>query len=417
MPFSKLQLHSRIVKHLNVLGYKAPTPVQNKVIPKILKGCDLRVSSPTGTGKTAAFLLPSLTHLMQPSDKGKKGPRILILVPTRELAIQVASQAEKYSKTLNRIKTVCIYGGMPYHRQNRELSKPHEIIVATPGRFIDLLDQRRISLSRIEIFILDEADRMLDMGFSEPVNQIANQIKTKHQTLLFSATLKGNVLDLSNKLLTKPLEINVAFDKENKENIEQRLHYVDNINHKYKILQHLLKDETIDQSIVFTSTKHQADKLCESLFNDGYLVDALHGDMNQRQRTKTIMSFRKKRIKILIATDVASRGIDVMTITHVINFDFPTDKEDYIHRIGRTGRAGQTGLALSFATLRERSLVLAIEKLIGKKIKCDVIPGLEPQKKLSQIKDPRKKNYRNNKNKRSFSNNNKSFKNKKRLKF
>ena len=400
MSFSKLQLHKLILKLLNKLGYDSPTPVQNKVIPKILRGFDLRVSAPTGTGKTAAFLLPAITKLINTPPLKGKGPRILILVPTRELAMQVASQSEKYSKTLQRMKTICIYGGVSYHKQNRELSNKYEIIVATPGRLIDYIKRGRISLSRLEMFILDEADRMLDMGFSEPVKHIASKIPTKHQTLLFSATLKGNVLDLSKKLLTNPLEINVHAEAKKEENIDQRLHYVDDINHKQKILKHHLKNPEITQALVFIATKRQADKLTKNLLNTGYSVAALHGDMNQRQRSKTIMQFRKEKLRILIATDVAARGIDIKTISHVINFDLPTDKEDYVHRIGRTGRAGEKGVGLSFATNKERSLILSIEKFTGKKIICDVIPGLGQREKATQKSYPRKRYPTNNKDNR-----------------
>ena len=381
MSFSELLLPPVLCQLLEKLGYETPTPVQNKVIPKVLKGCDLRVSAPTGTGKTAAFMLPALTALSRPSMIKGSGPRVLILVPTRELAIQVASQATKYSKNSKQIKTLCIYGGVPYRDQLRDLRNKYEIIVATPGRLIDHLEQGRIHLSRVEMFILDEADRMLDMGFSEPVNQIADAITTEHQTLLFSATLKGNVLSLSQRLLKNPLEIVVQADREELLNIDQRLHYVDNIQHKHKILLHLLANSEIEQAIVFTSTKRLAEELAMTLIKTGYSAAALHGDKNQRQRTQTIDRLRKGFVKILIATDVASRGIDIKNISHVINFDMPKESEDYIHRIGRTGRAGAVGKALSFATYREQSMIYSIEKLTGQKMTCDVIPTLEPKQK------------------------------------
>jgi superfamily II DNA/RNA helicase len=238
------------------------------------------------------------------------------------------------------------------------------------------------------------------MGFSEPVKHIASKIQKKHQTLLFSATLKGNVIDLSKKLLTNPLEINVHAEAKKEENIDQRLHYVDDINHKQKILKHHLKNPEIKQAIVFIATKRQADKLTKNLLNTGYSVAALHGDMNQRQRSKTIMQLRKEKLRILIATDVAARGIDIKTISHVINFDLPTDKEDYVHRIGRTGRAGEKGVALSFATNKERSLILSIEKFTGKKIICDVIPGLGQREKATRKSYPRKRYPSNNKDNR-----------------
>ena len=402
MPFSKLNIHASLLNTLEKLGYNSPTPVQNKVIPKILDGNDLRVSAPTGTGKTAAFLLPAITKfLKKPSTIKGKGPRLLVLVPTRELCLQIASQAEKYSRRIEKMKTICIYGGVPYHKQSKALRQHHEIIIATPGRFIDYLERGRISLDRIEMLILDEADRMLDMGFSEPVQQIADALPKKRQTLLFSATLKGNVLKLSKKLLIDPLEINVKKEFDKEENIEQHLHYVDNIKHKNKVLDHLLKNNEIEQAIIFTSTKIQADTLAKNLQEMNYSATKLHGDINQRQRTKTITELRKGKYKYLIATDVAARGIDIKTISHVINFDLPSCSEDYIHRIGRTARAGATGTSYSLATQKERHLILSIEKETGKKMINEVIPGLEPTKKNATKASPRKFNGRNNQ-KKSF---------------
>ncbi len=394
MIFSELNILPALVKTLEKLGYTAPTPVQKEVIPKILQGLDLRVSAPTGTGKTAAFLLPIITQLMKkaPSVKGKnKGPRALILVPTRELALQVASQAEKYSNKLHPMKVVCIYGGVSYHRQNKDLMRHHEIIVATPGRFIDHLERGRISLERIETFILDEADRMLDMGFSEPVQQIADELPTDRKTLLFSATLKGNVLKLSKKLLTKPLEVNIAAEVDKQENIDQSLYYVDDIHHKQTILNHLLDNTEIQQAVIFTATKRQVEKLTKILLEMDYLAEKLHGDMNQRQRTKTINQLRKGKINILVATDVAARGIDVKTISHVINFDLPSTPEDYVHRIGRTARAGAKGTSFSFATRHEHALVSSIEQYTKKSMTSVVIPGLEPKKKVKQQRPPSRK--------------------------
>ena len=406
MPFSNLKIHASLIKTIINLGYTSPTPVQLEVVPKIIEGLDLRVSAPTGTGKTAAFLLPGLNRLINSSSNKKKGPKILILVPTRELAIQVASQAEKYSKTLKSVKTVCIYGGVPYERQYRELRMPHEIIVATPGRFIDLLKRKRVHLSSVEMFILDEADRMLDMGFSEQVNEIAEALPSDRQTLMFSATLKGNVLALSRNILKDPLEISIETEEDKQENLEQRLHYVDDIHHKLKILDHLLKKPEIKQAIIFTSTKRQADELTHNLIKMDYTAAKLHGDLNQRQRSKTIMQLRKGEVRILVATDVAARGIDIKTISHVINFDLPRNTEDYIHRIGRTARAGATGTAFSFATQSQRSTVFSIEKLTGKKMICEEIPGLEPKKKAfggnSRGRPPfgRNKSFHQNSNKK-----------------
>jgi superfamily II DNA/RNA helicase len=379
MNFKELSLHENILKAIEEAGYISPTPIQEQAIPEILKGSDLRASAQTGTGKTAAFILPSLNRLSSPSSLPGKGPRVLILVPTRELAMQVATEAAKYSKYLPRCKTVCIYGGAPYPPQNRDLSRPHEILVATPGRLIDHMEQRRVDFSRVEMFILDEADRMLDMGFIKPVEQIAAALPGSRQTLMFSATLAGSVLKLSSRLLSNPVEIRVSPERVNHENIEQRLHRVDNLEHKYRLLDHLLSDPGLSQAIIFTATKRQADHLVEKLARLGRNAKALHGGMNQRQRTRTIREMREEEFSILVATDVAARGIDIQTISHVINFDLPRNTEDYVHRIGRTGRAGASGIALSFAASRDMSIVRQIEKFTGQRMNSHQVPGMEPK--------------------------------------
>ena len=386
MSFKDFSLHPQILKAIEELGHTTPTPIQEQAIPKVLEGCDLRASAQTGTGKTAAFILPALHKLTTPSEKNGRGPRVLILVPTRELAMQVANEASKYSKFQSRIKTVCIYGGIPYPVQNRELARPYEILVDTPGRLIDQLERGRIDFSRVELFILDEADRMLDMGFIEPVEQIADALPADRQTLMFSATLKGSVVRLSQRLLKDPIEISVAHDHDRHENIEQRIHNVDNIAHKYRLLDHFLADDAINQTIIFTATKHQADELADKLHDQGHKAAALHGDMNQRQRTKTLSQLRRNEIRILVATDVAARGIDVLSISHVINFDLPMSPEDYVHRIGRTGRAGASGVALSFASPKDRHLVKRIEQFTGQTIEFTIIPGFEPQIKAAPKK-------------------------------
>lgn len=370
------------------LGHTTPTPIQEQSIPKVLEGLDIQASAQTGTGKTAAFILPALHMLTSPAPG--KGPRILILVPTRELAMQVATEAAKYSKHLKNVKTVCVYGGMPYPVQNRQLAKPYDILVATPGRLIDHLERGRIKLSRIQMLVLDEADRMLDMGFVEPVEHIASLTPKTRQTLLFSATLKGNVLKLSRRLLNNPLEIAIEPDLSAQQNIEQKVHTVDNIEHKNRLLNHLLEDQEMKQVIVFTSTKRQAAELADQLSENGQAAGALHGDMNQRQRTRTIAALRKGVIRVLIATDVAARGIDIPEISHVINFDLPSSAEDYVHRIGRTGRAGATGIAFSFAAHRELRTVQQIERFTGKRMVPTVIPGMEPKFKHSNTKPKRK---------------------------
>lgn len=392
MTFKSLISDSKIIKAIDELGYVNPTPIQEKAIPKILEGQDILASADTGTGKTGAFLLPALCRLATPSNRPPKGPRILILVPTRELAMQVAAESIKYSKYLAKTKTVCIYGGAPYPPQNRDLAKPYEILVATPGRLIDHMEQRRVDFSRLELLVLDEADRMLDMGFIQPVEQIVAKTPKNRQTLLFSATLKGNVMTLSKRLLTNPVEISVARETPKHENIEERLYHVDNIDHKNRLLDHFLAEPSFKQTIIFTATKRQAEHLANLLHEKGHAAASLHGDMNQRQRTKTMTRLRQGSVTVLVATDVAARGIDVQNITHVINFDLPTNVEDYVHRIGRTGRAGASGMALSFAARKDFGFVKEIEKFTVNKMTVHTVEGLEPSAKPSN--EPKKKSKR-----------------------
>lgn len=403
MTFNTLNLDPKLLKVLEESGFVNPTPIQSSAIPEIMKGSDLRASAQTGTGKTAAFLLPALQRMITHPSHGP-GPRILILVPTRELAMQVAQEAEKYSKYLSKIKTVCIYGGAPYPIQRRQLSKPYEILVATPGRLIDFLSQGRIDLSRVEMLILDEADRMLDMGFIDPVEDIASETPPTRQTLLFSATLKGAVLKLSNRLMKDPKEVSVIPQDEKHENIQQHIYYVDHLTHKLDLLKHLLADTSIRQALIFTSTKQYAEELAQELCDTGFYAGALHGDMNQRQRARTLSRLRTGDLNLLVATDVAARGIDVSTISHVFNFDLPRCVEDYTHRIGRTGRAGANGTALSFVSPKDQSVLRQIETFTKQKLIPQVIPGLEPQMQFSSRRNDegRSTNPSFNKKKRFF---------------
>lgn len=405
MTFDTLSLHPKILKAVAGAGYLEPTMIQLKAIPKIIKGFDIRASAQTGTGKTAAFLLPALTRLATPSQLPGKGPRIVILVPTRELAMQISSQAEKYSKFLQRVKSVCIVGGVPYNPQIRQLSKPYEILIATPGRLLDYIERGKMNFSRTEMLVLDEADRMLDMGFSEPVEQIVSKLPKERQTLLFSATLRGSVLELSERLMNNPMEIVVHSKKEKHEHIDQKLHYVDHINHKNRLLEHILGQDNVNFAIVFTSTKKHAEQLVGELREKGLSAAALHGDMKQRQRTRTLAGLRSGKIKLLIATDVAARGIDLDSVSHIINFDLPRNVEDYVHRIGRTGRAGAAGTAVSFASGKETFLVKKIEQYTGHPIEVIEIPGFEPKAKQGPGKQGPKKgprNARSSKQKRAF---------------
>lgn len=381
MTFQELCLDPMIQSAIAAAGFQAPSEIQRRAIPEILKGSDLQASAQTGTGKTAAFLLPALQKILTPHPKEGKGPRVLILVPTRELALQVAQESIKYSRSLPKCKTICIYGGVSYAAQNKDLGKHYEILVATPGRLMDHMARGKIDLSRIELFILDEADRMLDMGFIQPVEEIASKLPKNRQTLLFSATLAGSILNLSRKLLKNPVEVAVsAATSFQQSNIAQTVHRTDSLEHKYDLLDQLLCDPAINQAIIFTSTQRQAATLADKLADSGRDTRALHGGMNQRQRSRTIKEMREQKFDILVATDVAARGIDIRTITHVINFDLPRNAEDYVHRIGRTGRASSTGIALSMVSKREIPLVRAIEKFTGKKMDFAPLPAGQEEK-------------------------------------
>lgn len=387
MSFNDLGLHPDILRAVEDAGYSVPSAIQQQAIPVVTSGADLRASAQTGTGKTAAFLLPALNLLTVPSTGTGKGPRVLILVPTRELAMQIADQANKYSKYLNQITTVCVVGGVPYPKQVKKLSRYHDILIATPGRLIDLIDRGKIDFARLEQVILDEADRMLDMGFVEPVEDIMELTPENKQTLLFSATLKGSVIKLSNKLLNKPEEVIIAPEVQKHKNIEEVLHYADDLSHKNQLLDHILTKEDVTSAIVFTGTKRHADQLTDELTDEGFDAESLHGDMSQRQRTRTINQFKKGKVTILVATDVAARGIDVDNISHVVNFDMPQGVEDYVHRIGRTGRAGAKGKAISFASQNERRFVKEIESYTERDLPEAVIEGLEPKAKPRPAKN------------------------------
>jgi superfamily II DNA/RNA helicase len=376
--FATLNLAAPLLKAIEDSGYTVPTPIQAQSIPEALAGHDLMASAQTGTGKTAAFILPALQRLSVQSEVRSKGPRILVLTPTRELAQQVSDAANKYGKYM-RLKVVSILGGMPYPLQNKLLSGFVDILVATPGRLIDHIERGRIDFSRLEMLVLDEADRMLDMGFIDDVERIAEATPATRQTLLFSATLDGAIGNLAQRLLKSPKRISVAATKARHEHIEQRLMYVDDLNHKNRLLDHLLRDVELNQAVVFTATKRDADQIADELSAAGHAAAALHGDMNQRERNRTLLNLRRGNVRVLVATDVAARGIDVPGISHVINFDLPKFAEDYVHRIGRTGRAGATGIAVSFASNRDAGTLRNIERYTGQGIQPHTIEGLEPK--------------------------------------
>ncbi len=376
--FATLGLAPAILQAVQDAGYTVPSPIQAEAIPQALAGHDLMASAQTGTGKTAAFILPALQRLSVESTVRSKGPRVLVLTPTRELAQQVSDAANKYGKNM-RVKVVSILGGMPYPLQNKLLSGFVDILVATPGRLIDHIERGRIDFSRLEMLVLDEADRMLDMGFVDDVERIAAATPATRQTLLFSATLDGVIGNLAQRLLKSPKRISVAATKARHENIEQKLMYVDDMAHKNRLLDHILRDVDLNQAVVFTATKRDADMLADELSAQGHAAAALHGDMNQRERNRTLLNLRRGNVRILVATDVAARGIDVPGISHVINFDLPKFAEDYVHRIGRTGRGGASGIAVSFASNRDAGTLRNIERYTGQGIQAHTIEGLEPK--------------------------------------
>ncbi|TCP11249.1 superfamily II DNA/RNA helicase [Crenobacter luteus] len=383
LQFSELGLPAVITRALDEVGYTTPTEVQAQSIPAALKGADLLVSAQTGSGKTASFLLPALAKLSERTDKPGKGPRILVLTPTRELAQQIEKNAQTYAAGMRWMRTACLVGGQPFGFQTRALSRPVDLIVATPGRLMDHMRQGRIDFSRLEMLVLDEADRMLDMGFIEDIETIVAATPESRQTLLFSATLDGNVGRLARELTRNPERIEIA-RQESGGNITEHLMYADDMRHKERLLDAILKDSGFDQAVVFTATKVSTEEIADKLSDMGYAAACLHGDMPQSWRNRTLNDLRRGRVRILVATDVAARGIDVPTITHVVNFDLPKQAEDYVHRIGRTGRAGRDGTAITLADTREYHKVRRIEQYLKRTLTEGVIEGLEPTRRIQK---------------------------------
>ena len=388
MSFADLGLVPSILSAVESAGFTEPTPVQAAAIPRALAGQDLMVSSQTGSGKTAAFMLPALNRIAGQSANRGVGVQVLVLTPTRELAMQVSDATTAYGANLPGLRTAVVVGGVPYGAQLKALSRRVDVLVATPGRLIDHLKAGRVKLNTVHTLVLDEADRMLDMGFIEDIETIIERLPNSRQTLLFSATLDGSVARLAEKMMREPERIEIAGHRDKHTNITQTLLYADDASHKMRLLDHLLRDTRLDQAIVFTATKRGADDLADRLSEQGFSAAALHGDMNQRQRTRTLTQLQRGQVRVLVATDVAARGIDVQGISHAVNFDLPLQAEDYVHRIGRTGRAGRDGLAYTLAVHGERHKVRRIEHYIGQTINPEIIAGLEPQR-LPRSSGPR----------------------------
>ncbi|HEY1398869.1 DEAD/DEAH box helicase [Roseateles sp.] len=392
-PFSALGLHDALLRAVKDSGYENTTEVQAQAIPPALDGKDLMVSSRTGSGKTASFILPALQQVLNAraeraaaNNKTKTiGPRVLVLAPTRELAMQVAKSAMTYGRHIQGLRVATVLGGMPYAQQLRALSGPLDVLIATPGRLLDHINSGRCKLDNVTMFVLDEADRMLDMGFIDDINFVAEQIPAERQTLMYSATFAGNTGRLASQLMRDPQRIDVSGHTDSHENIEQRLHWADNGQHKRKLLEHILGLRDVDQAVVFTSTQQDTEWLAEQLEAIGHRVAALHGGMPQGKRTRTLMALRRRDLRVLVATDVAARGIDVPTISHVINFGLPMKAEDYVHRIGRTGRAGRSGIAVTLAERGDISMIKRIQQFTTQAIPVSRIEGLEPRNEEPKI--------------------------------
>jgi ATP-dependent RNA helicase RhlE len=359
--FNDFGLIPAIQESLAKKGYTHPTPVQAKAIPEILRGKDVFALAQTGTGKTASFALPILQHLA--TAPFKKGIRVLILAPTRELAIQIHTDLEVYGSTLN-IKAALIYGGVSQHRQEQSLHQHPSIVVATPGRLLDLFAQGHIHFKSVEIIVLDECDRMLDMGFARDLNKIMNLVPKQRQTLLLSATMPAEIRKLADQYLNDPVTIEIKSETKSPVLIEQVMYYIDREN-RGELLVDLMHKEKIDQVLIFTRTKRGADRLAKILDGKKISAMAIHGDKSQNQRERSLELFKAGKLRALVATDLASRGIDVKELSHVINFDMPGDVETYIHRIGRTGRAGNSGMAISFRGIDDADIEKDLLKVHG----------------------------------------------------
>jgi ATP-dependent RNA helicase RhlE len=362
--FSTLGLAEPLQRALNARNHTIPTPIQARAIPHLLAGRDLLGIAQTGTGKTAAFALPILQHLSQGSgNKGPRSPRALVLAPTRELAIQIGEEFRAYGAHLHLRHTV-IFGGVGQRPQVNALSRGVDILVATPGRLLDLMSQKRVRLDAVEFLVLDEADRMLDMGFVRDVRKIMAAVPKTRQSLLFSATMPGDILHLANDILADPVRVEVTPQATPIERIEQSIYHVE-APAKLALLTRILDDPALSRVIVFSRTKHRANRVAQQLEKSGIAADAIHGNKSQGARQRALKSFRDGRVRVLVATDIAARGIDVDAVTHIINFELPNEPESYVHRIGRTARAGAGGAALSFCDPSERAYLRDIERLIG----------------------------------------------------
>ena len=380
MSFETLGLSAELQRAVTEQGYTEPTPIQAQAIPVVLEGRDLMGGAQTGTGKTASFTLPLLqllsVHANTSTSPAKHPVRALILTPTRELAAQVEESVQNYGKYLP-LKSTVVFGGVSIKEQIAALKGGVEILVATPGRLLDHVEQKTVNLSKVEILVLDEADRMLDMGFLPDIKRIIALLPAKRQNLLFSATFAGEIKKLSDQLLTDPVLIEVARRNAAAENVTQVIYPVDH-DRKRELLAHLINSENLQQVLVFSRTKHGASRLAQQLEKDGISATAIHGDKSQQQRTQALAEFKAGTVRVLVATDVAARGLDIDQLPHVVNFDLPNAPEDYVHRIGRTGRAGSSGDAISLVSPDELRMLADIEAMLKRELPRKTVPGFEP---------------------------------------
>jgi ATP-dependent RNA helicase RhlE len=369
MSFDQLGLSAELLRAVQELGYVTPTPIQQRAIPSVFEGRDLLAAAQTGTGKTAAFALPLLQRLTeeQPNPRGSRAPRLLVLVPTRELAAQVGQSFDDFGRHL-RQRTILVFGGVSPRPQIDALRQGVDIVVATPGRLLDHINQRVVDLTKVRHLVLDEADRMLDMGFIRDIRRVLAVLPQRRQNLLFSATFSDEIRTLANGLLHDPLTVEVAARNAPAELVEHRVHLVEQ-GEKRAVLSHLLREgAATPQTLVFTRTKHGANRLAEQLAKDGIECAAIHGNKSQNARTKALADFKEYKVQVLVATDIAARGLDITELPQVVNYELPHVPEDYVHRIGRTGRAGATGQALSLVSSDEKDRLRAIERVLGRKI-------------------------------------------------
>ena len=379
MSFSSLGLSEQLVRATTDQGYETPSPIQAKAIPAVLSGKDVMAAAQTGTGKTAGFTLPLLQRLSENPRQGK-GPRALILTPTRELAAQVHDSVNLYSKYVP-TQSAVVFGGVKINPQMMKLRKGLDVLVATPGRLMDLYQQNAVRFNEVEILVLDEADRMLDMGFIRDIRKILALLPAKRQNLLFSATFSSEIRTLAQGLLNNPVQVEVAARNTTAETVKQSVYPVDQ-SRKSALLSKLVRDNDWDQVLVFTRTKHGANRLTKKLESDGITAAAIHGNKSQGARTRALAEFKQGDIRVLVATDIAARGLDIKQLPQVVNFELPNVPEDYVHRIGRTGRAGESGHALSLVSADEGKLLAGIEKLIKKQLPRKEVEGFEPQNNL-----------------------------------